>query len=132
MRNGKLLLFAVSCLGCAGSALLMQQRYLASKQYFGADDTASFVFWLAPLSTAVGIVAVLLRALQLRSSLRHALSIVVGLLGGYFWTWLVANILGPWFRAFSFPVLYFFVTGAVVGLLVGSLYVTLFSQRTSV
>ena len=123
-RHSKLLLFFLSSLSCAGSALIAEQVYVASHEGFGAGDIWAFAFWLALLSVVVGIVALPLGAHRCRSWVRHALSVIVGLLGGYVWTWFVYFALGPWFGAFSFPVLHFWLLGAVLGLLLGGVYVS--------
>lgn len=128
-RYSKLVLFLLASLSCTGSALIAQQRYVAFQDGFGAGDTPAFVVWLTPLSVLVGIVALALGRLRCDSWLRHTLSIIIGLVGGYLWTMCVSISLGPWFGAFSFPVLYFFMLGGVVGLLLGSLYVSLYGAR---
>ena len=127
-RHSKLLLFFLSTLGCAGSSLIAEQVYVAAHEGFGAGDIWAFAFWLAQLSIVVGIVALALGTLGCRSWFRHTLSIFVGLVGGYVWTWFVYFTLGPWFGAFSFPVLHFWMLGAVVGLLIGGVYVSFYRR----
>lgn len=128
-RHSKLLLFFLASLSCTGSALIAEQVYVASHEGFGAGDIWAFAFWLAQLSVVVGMVALALGTLRCRSWLRLTLSIIAGLVGGYVWTWFVYFALGPWFGAFSFPVLHFWMLGAVVGLLLGGVYVSLYGRR---
>ena len=124
-RYSKFQLFFLVSFGCASSALIAEQAYVASYEGFGGDDIWAFAFWLAPLSVVVGIVALALAMLRC-SLFRLTTSIIAGLVGGYIWTRFVHSALGPWFGAFSLPVLYFWMLGAVVGLGCGSVYVSYF------
>ncbi len=128
-RHSKSVVFFLSSLGCAGVALIAEQVYVALHEGFGAGDIWSFVFWLVPLSVGVGIVALALGAIRCHVWLRLALSVIIGLIVGYAWTWFVYFTLGPWFGAFSFPVLHLWMLGATVGLLCGGAYVSLYCRE---
>lgn len=128
-RHSKLVLFFLSSLSSTGIAFIAQQRYVAGQHGFGAGDTPAFMLWLVQLSVVVGIVAVALGSFRCRLWLRLALSVIVGVVGGYAWTWWGFFNLGAWFGAFSFPLLHFFMLGAVVGLLLGSVYVSLCGKK---
>ena len=123
-RHSRFVLFCLATFVCAGSSFLAQQIYVASRHGFGAGDVWAFLLWLMPLSVITGGVAVALGGSTLRPVLRHTLSVIFSLVGGFLFTWGVAMFLGPWFQAFSFPVLYFWMLGPLLGLLLGNLYVS--------
>jgi hypothetical protein len=56
------------------------------------------------------------------SLMRYLLALIVGAGCGVLWTILVRFQLGPYFGAFSFPVIYFWMFGGFSGLLFASLY----------
>jgi predicted membrane protein len=82
--------------------------FLAANSWFGAGDLTSFAQWSIMFAVVSVCVAVIVRVTLLRRSaaLRYFLAAFCGLVTGYAFTWVVALLLGPWFRAFSFPVLY--------------------------
>lgn len=72
---------------------------------------------LAAFAVALALINEVLRRLGAYRHLAYALpvTIFVGAFTGFIWTILVALLLGPWFGAFSVPVLYCWVGGGVVG-----------------
>jgi hypothetical protein len=129
-RHNKAMLFFLASLSCAGIALIAALVYVALHDGFGAGDIWAFAFWLAHFSVVVGIVALALGAIRCHVLLRLALSVIIGFVVGYVWTWFVYFALGPWFGASSIPVLHLWMLGAAVGLLCGGAYVGLYGRGT--
>jgi hypothetical protein len=84
---------------------------------FGKGDISAFFVSTIPF----GIVLLLfsLVALPFFSRLplgfRITVGLIAGILSGFLWTILNRWMLGPWFGAWSFPVLYCWIIGGVVG-----------------
>jgi hypothetical protein len=100
-------------LGAVGAAVC----YLAANSWFGSGDLPAMVFWSAPLG---GLVAMAVRMLsplldRARRAWRFAAFAILGGILGYLWTVAVALILGGWIAAFSFPVLFCWMAGGILG-----------------
>jgi hypothetical protein len=100
-------------LGAVGAAVM----YLAANAWFGVRDLWAMVLWSIPLGA---FVAVTTRAFSRRfetvPALMHYLAfMLVGGLLGLLWTIVAGLSLDGWINAFSFPVLFCWVTGGLVG-----------------
>lgn len=101
---------------------LAQRRFVfargSSLTFFGGDLWALSLYSI-PLATLLLVVGLSLNRLTRRwSSLARV--VLVSLSGasiGFGWTLVVAMLLGPWFGAFSFPVVYCWIAGSIAGLL---------------
>ncbi|HEX6965341.1 MAG TPA: hypothetical protein VF166_06050 [Gemmatimonadaceae bacterium] len=99
--------------GATGAAAL----YLADNAWFGAGDLWAMLFWSVPFGVLLAIViGPLSRRLAAAATLWRygALVPLAGVLG-YLWTVIVALVLGGWIGAFSFPVLFCWVAGGLLG-----------------
>lgn len=110
----------VSAVTCLAASMSLAAAKVALQSGFGAGDLMPFLFWTIPLSVAIGLVKTgLVAALRGRSSVvAHAVSGIVGVVVGVFWTFLVASWLGPFFGAFSFEVLTCWIVGGASGLII--------------
>jgi hypothetical protein len=109
----------IGSIGCFLVSSVVAKAFLRLQDNFGAGDLRAFsifsvVFALVLLLPA-GLFAVVLRRVRLIN--RLWLAILLGALAGFCWTVLNRWYLGPWFGAWSFPVLYCWVAGGVFGLL---------------
>jgi hypothetical protein len=89
--------------------------------WFGAWDLAFLVLWFLPLGVSTALVAGGLAHPEHGQSTRvRVLAVVVlgpGL--GFLWTYLVANLMGPWWGAVSLPALMCWMLGALAGVAAG-------------
>jgi hypothetical protein len=92
---------------------------LATNDWFGASDLISFTIWTilfsVPFSAVVSLFAKW--SIEWSKMVRYILASFLGLLIGYLLTVLLSIILGSWFAAFSFPVFYCWLLGAVFSFL---------------
>lgn len=104
-------------------SLVVAVIFLASRSWFGAGDLSSFSFWSIVLSLPIVPASFLLGWLFARrgSVLGLFLAVLSGGLLGYLATMLVWLMLGPWFGAFSFPVFYCWLAGAITACVVATL-----------
>jgi len=106
---------------CFITAALMAAVKLIINGGFGKSDIVPFLFWTIPFSVLVGLsregVGVWLR--RYSSVIRYCVAGMLGVLAGIVWTYVVAFFVGPFFGAFSIPVLPCWVVGGISGLLVG-------------
>ena len=104
-------------------SLVTAVAFLASRSWFGAGDLASFTFWSVVLSLPIIPISFLLGRLlaRLGSALAILLAVLSGALLGYLATMLVWMMLGPWFGAFSFPVFYCWLAGAIAACVTATL-----------
>lgn len=104
---------AVTLAGSVGLAI----GYVISNHGFGAGDLYAMGIWSLPLGGIVRLAmcqaAPRLRAARPRT--RHAVLALLGGVLGYLWTAAVALTLGSWFLLFSFPVLFCWIAGGVLG-----------------
>jgi hypothetical protein len=120
--RAKLILSAalLSLVTSAGVALAL----VYIRNWFGASDYWAFLFWTIPYSSLLGAFSTKIRNLccELRFAFRLSFAVAAGLISGLVWTIIVFFLLGPWFGAFSFPVLYGWLVGGVAGMvtIVGS------------
>ncbi len=88
---------------------------------FGIGDLWAFMFWSILFAVLVGLVSTALARFPKgqRTWVRYVIAGVSGAVLGWGWTLLVALFLGPWFAAFSFPVLACWVAGGSSGMVAG-------------
>jgi lysylphosphatidylglycerol synthetase-like protein (DUF2156 family) len=112
-RNSALLAGVVAVVG----ALLAAAAYLATNAWFGAGDLPAMIFWSLPLGLMIAAtLSVLSRRLARTRTRWHYVALVpIGATIGFSWTIAAAFILGGWIGAFSFPVLFCWVFGGVLG-----------------
>ena len=103
------------------SALLAGLVAVALQRGFGSSDLSALAFWSAPLALGTASIAALIGTAIARWSLalRYLISLALGSVSGFLWTLVVATLLGPWFGAFSVPVLACWVVGGVCGMAAG-------------
>ena len=85
---------------------------------FGGGDVSAFFFWSIQFGVVLSILSLVVLPFLSRLPLgaRIAIGLGVGIFSSFLWTVLNRWMLGPWFDAWSFPVLYCWVIGGVVGL----------------
>jgi hypothetical protein len=93
--------------------------FLAANSWFGVGDLRSFAQWSIMFAVVSVCVAAIVRVTLLRrgAAFRYFLAAFCGLVTGFAFTWVVALLLGPWFGAFSFPVLYCWMLGGLGSML---------------
>jgi hypothetical protein len=104
------------------SAVICAAVYLSLNDWFGAGDLPAMLVWSLPLGALVAITVG--RALPRVSGRSQRARIIVlaaiGVLTGVLWTFAAALILGGWIGSFSFPVLYCWAIGGLLGGLVAT------------
>jgi hypothetical protein len=109
--------FAIPLIAVAfvATAFVVAIGFLASRRWFGVGDLYSFSFWSLLLSIPiVGLALILGRQLaRLSTGVGFGLAVVLGAILGYLSTMAVWMMLGAWFGAFSFPVFYCWLAGAI-------------------
>lgn len=108
-------LVPIAAIVFAIASLATAIAFLATHQWFGAGDLRSFSIWSAILAMPVAFIAVFYGRLVVRMNqyIAYALALVIGVILGYVVTLVVWRMLGPWFGAFSFPVFYCWLAGAI-------------------
>ena len=109
----------VASVVCIGASYLVAKILLTLNNGFGAGDMSAFLYW-----TALFAVALLLPALSfallsrnVRTINRIWIGVLSGGVAGFGWTLLNLAMLGPWFGAWGFNVLYCWIAGGAVGIL---------------
>lgn len=120
MRALKFILsLLVSSFSCFVGSYLVARLLVHSRNGFGAGDLHAFVIFTAAFAVLLllpaGIFAMVVRNARLVN--RVGLAIFLGAFAGFGWTLLNRWYLGPWFGAWSFPVLYCWIIGGAVGML---------------
>ena len=112
----------LSSLGCFLAALAAALAAVLYQNGFGLADLFSFSIFTIPYAVLIGMLTSNTRVFMERRPLivRLLLSGCAGVLCGFGWVLAVPIVLGPWFAAFSFPVLVCWILGAVWGILSGT------------
>lgn len=115
----------IALLGSVAAAI----AFLATNEWFGAGDLPGMVVWSLPLA---GLIYVSFRPVVARLAAaspvwRYVVLVVLGGLLGLAWTVAAALLLGGWILAFSFPVLFCWISG---GLVAGSVAAWRSERRT--
>jgi hypothetical protein len=102
-----------------GLSFIAAIGFLAVNSWFGAGDLRSFAQCSIMFAVVSVCIAAIVRVTLLRrgAALRYFLAAFGGLVTGFAFTWVVAFLMGPWFRAFSFPVLYCWMLGGLGSML---------------
>lgn len=102
------------------AALAAAVSYLATNDWFGAGDLYGMVIWSIPLALLVALGAKLAGRWLTRWSplVAYPAAVVLGGAMGLATFIGAALVLGPWLGAFSFPVLFCWLFGGVIGSLV--------------
>ena len=113
-HHAKQMLYIAST--CLIVSMIVAAIVVALNNGFGARDIWSFLFWSIPF--ALGIASINLTRLHCRLHLlfRYLMAVVIGIMVGVLWTFIVRIFLGPWFGAFSFPVLTCWAAGGASGM----------------
>src|SRR5262245_37148362 len=108
----------------AGSSLVvcLISCYVAARFFvglnggFGAGDIYAFVFYTIPFCLSILVLSFfsLVILTDLRSALRMLATLIIGASAGFLWTVINRWMLGLWFGAWSFPVLYCWIVGGAV------------------
>jgi hypothetical protein len=118
-----ILLFPIASVACLGASYLVARIFLLLNHGFGAGDLSAFLYWTS-LFAVVLLLPGLLFALLLRNARtfnRVWIGVLLGGLAGFGWTLLNRAMLGPWFGAWSFNVLYCWIVGGATGILIVAL-----------
>ena len=128
---GRLKVFLWTAGATIVSALLAGLVAVALQRGFGASDLSALAFWSAPLALVTASIAAIIGTAIARWSLalKYLIGLALGSVSGFLWTMVVATLLGPWFGAFSLPVLACWVVGGVCGMAAGLTAVSIGSLR---
>ena len=132
-RRGWLrVLLAISIVpaGCVIGSYVMARVMVALNGGFGAGDLPVFFYSTLPFAVVLllpALVALVFRH-RVHPFIRVALALVVGVASGFIWTVFNRWMLGPWFGAWSFPVLYCWVFGGALGIVGATMVQTLFPK----
>ncbi len=114
-----LISFPVASVVCLGASYLVAKILLALQSGFGAGDLSAFLYWTVLFAVALLLPAVAFALLtrNARTINRVWIGVLVGGVSGFGWTLLNLGMLGPWFGAWSFNVLYCWIAGGAPGTL---------------
>jgi|SRR5688572_9464719 len=87
---------------------------------FGRGDLVALGVWSLPFGGVVAAAALVLRRARRPQgrALRTLVGVAVGAALGLLWTWMMVQMMGPWFGTFSFPVLPILAVAAALTLVV--------------
>ena len=110
-------------LACLISSYIAARVFLGSNGGFGAEDIRAFLFYTVPFSVALVMLSFGLSVLliDVRPAPRIIVALIVGASAGFLWTIINRWMLGLWFGAWSFPVLYCWIVGGAIGMLTGTI-----------
>ena len=99
------------------SAVAAATLYVSVNDWFGASDLLPMFFWSLPLGALVWFAMRRAgpRFVDSRPRARTTILAAIGAVTGFFWTFLAALLLGGFIGAFSFPVLYCWMLGGLLG-----------------
>lgn len=107
-------------------APLATAAYVWANHGFGEGDLPVFALWSLGLGVLVSAVLPLsyVRAIRRLRGVRALLGAVWGAVTGVLFAYALAFGMGPWIRAFSFPILYIWAGAAALGSAIGVQFVT--------
>lgn len=105
---------------CVVGTLLVSALAVLFNDGFGARDLWVFSFWSFPFALTVGGLGVVLTKQfgLVHLSYRCTMFVLCGTVIGILWTIVVTLLMGAWFMAFSFPVLFCWIAGGISGTIV--------------
>jgi len=108
---------------CFAASYLVARLLLRLNNGFGAGDMSAFLYWTVLFSAALLLPAIAFAILlrNVRTINRVWVGVLLGGLSGFGWTFLNLGLLGPWFGAWSFNVLYCWIAGGAFSILAVSL-----------
>lgn len=111
----KLKVFLFSFFSCFFASLMVFIISLARQEGYGRGDMGAFIIWTIMYSLLMGGIVVLLFLIlsKLSKFIQYIFLVIIGLCLGFIWTFIVALLLGPWFGAFSIPVLACWTAGSL-------------------
>src|SRR5688572_14915511 len=114
----RLVFSVLSAIVAVAVAYSIAEAWAWSREGFGRGDLSALWLWNAPFGLGLLVVSLLCAGPFLRGDFLWSvvLPLVTGALYGFAFTVLNRAWLGPWFGAWSFPVLYCWVAGGAVGL----------------
>lgn len=100
---------------CLVTSLLSAAAFVAANNWIGVGDLSAMIAWSLPLA---GLIYVAFSQLVVRLSRMHTAWLyvtltLVGAAAGIVWTIVAALLLGGWIAAFSFPVLFCWVSSGL-------------------
>lgn len=109
----------VAAVVCAGVSYLVARILLASRNGFGSGDLAAFMYWTVIFAVLLSLLALAFAYClrDFRTINRVWIAVLIGGVAGFGWTLLNLVMLGPWFGAWSFNVLYCWIAGGAFGFL---------------
>jgi uncharacterized BrkB/YihY/UPF0761 family membrane protein len=118
-RLTRVLIFPLAALLCFLGSYLVALLCIGLNNGFGSGDMPAFLYWTVPFSLAVLLLTVPIALLirKLDRFTRLSIAIVAGAIAGFCWTLLNYGFLGPWFGAWSFPVVDCWIAGGVIGII---------------
>lgn len=94
--------------------------YLALNDWFGAGDLVAMAMWSVPLvGLTYAVLSIPWFAPSKHAALRYPLAAIAGLLVAIILTALGVLAFGGWMGGFSFPVLFCWAFGSIVGMIAG-------------
>ena len=116
----RMLSFApVASIVCTGASYLVARIFLSLQNGFGSGDLWAFLYWTVIFSIVLLLpaLAFVLLSRNMRTINRVWIGTLLGGVAGFGWTLLNLMMLGPWFGAWSFNVLYCWIAGGAIGIL---------------
>lgn len=110
-------------LACLIGSYVAARVFVRSNGGNDAGDIPPFVFYTIPFSVALIVLSfgLLILLPNVRLALRIIVGLIVGASAGFLWTIINRWMLGMWFGAWGFPVLYCWIVGGVLGMLTGTI-----------
>lgn len=105
---------------CLIGSYALAWGFVARNGGFGAGDLSALFYSTIPYAVMLWLSSLVVLALLTRVPFYLAviLGLVIGSASGFFWTLFNRWMLGPWFGAWSFPVLYCWMFGGALSLMV--------------
>jgi hypothetical protein len=114
----------IAAVVCAGVSYLVARILLASRNGFGSSDLPAFMYWTVMFAVLLSVLALAFAYLMrnFRTINRVWIAVLIGGVAGFGWTLLNLVMLGPWFGAWSFNVLYCWIAGGAFGFLAVAIF----------
>jgi hypothetical protein len=105
------------------TALFVSLTTILLNAGYGIGDLWAFLLWSLPFAFCVGGLKLFVsKLLKLgHRSIKWVIIVLLGVGAGVLWTVAVSSVLGEWFAAFSFPVVFSWIGGGISGLTVSGI-----------